>query len=199
MKKLILAFLFSVNAFSQQIPLWLTDKSVDTNFDKRVYLFATIDDYKKDNGQFIGEYVVNTWDNMIGHNTLFYTKDGKEEKVNLNKYFGLKIGTFYFIMNTKKPKTLMKVIKEKEKVFYVEGGFYTDMIFHKKNKGSSSRTRLPMFYSDSIGSEFIELREIFKLEANNPNLKDLLIGLNKAKKLGYHDSFQAYFDCITKF
>jgi len=197
--KFIFFFLLSVNAFSQQIPFWLTDKSVDTNFDKRVYLYSTIEDYKSDKGEYIGEYVVNTWDNVMGHNSLFYKKDGKEEKVNLNKYFGFKIGTFYFVMNAKKPKTLMKVIKEKEKVFYVEGGFYTNMIFNKRNKGTSTRTRYPLYYSDSLGSEFIEFKEIFKLEANNQNLKDLLNCFNNAKKLDSHVKVQVYFDCITNF
>ena len=197
--KFIFFFLLSVNVFSQPIPFWLKDKSVDTNFDKRVYLFNTIEDYKNDKGQYIGEFVVNTWDNVIGHNTLYYKNDGKEEKVNLNKHFGFKIGSFYFVMNTKNPKALMKVVKVKEKIFYVEGGFYTNMIFNKKNEGTSSRIRYPFFYTDSLGSEFIELRKIFKLEKNNQNLKDLINCLNNAKKLGAHEMIQAHFDCMRNF
>lgn len=176
-----------------QICLGQDNKNTDLSF----YSYLSINDLKNDDGKYHGKFSSYSW-NSWGKNNIFVVKELKEEKVNINKYWGFKINNNIFRNHKSSPKIPLRIISIKEKIFYIDGYFFLGSL--KYGISSSSRTKEAVFYSDTFESKIYTIDKLIKKEKNNKKLLAITNCLKKAKKrYGYQAKFNSYCKCIEEF
>ena len=165
------------------------------DLDKNVYMYKTIEDFNSQKGEFVGELSWFEWYGW-GSSQLFLKNNDVETKLNLNKYWGFKIGDYLFRMNNNSPKMPLCVVNTNEKVFYINGFFYLSIIRYGI-PGSSDRSENAVFYSDTIDSEIYAITKIINNEKDNPKLQELIECIKKGKKrYGAQSQFNAFSECL---
>lgn len=192
MKKLffIIAFLTTFIGQAQEEPQKI-------NYDKTVTMYKTYADFKGEKGVMVGQLDSFSWHSW-GGNTLHVT-GGKQEKVNMNDYWGFTVGDFLFRSKQNGMRIPVVVLNVTSKIYYCEGYMFLDMIRANSTGGSSSRTDESIFYSDDMEGDIMEITKIISKEKDNPELAGMVECIKKGKKRrGYQAQFNSFYECITK-
>ncbi len=180
---LYLTFLFSLTLFSQE------SETIKTS---QVFLFESAENLINNKGEYAGEYVSYSWSNKI-----YAELNRKKNKINLNKYWGFKIGPVFFRMNNTKPKIPLQIIGINDKIFYLNGYFYLNKLAHNH---ASSRSNDNIFYSNALTEDIRHIDKITHKEKDNIELKSLCDCIKKAKKrYGDQAKFNGKYKCINSF
>ncbi len=164
--------------------------------EKSLIVYKTYEDFMNNTGLNLGtitNYVSGTW----GDNKIVIKRGNKEDKINMNQYWGFRVDDYIFRMNKDGIKLPLLVLKKDEKIFYADGYLYYNKIMFDRDEGSSIRESDGYFYSDNLNSEVFEITKIIKNEKDNPKLKELIECIKKAKKrYGVQSKFNGYSECL---
>lgn len=224
-----LLIISTISVFSQDY----TQDTDKVDYDKKVHSYTTLEDFKNEKSIFVGEYYHYNPDidkltlhfldtsekamkenkkreskkTKIGFSVMgigFGGKFGpKTIKYKTKKIWGFKVYKFVFRVKKSSPKMLVAIIKNKEKVFYVNGGLYLNMIGNGLAEGymtTSNFNSSHVFYSDDLNSEIKDIKKFIKKEKDNPKFTSLVKCLkNSKKRSGTRAKFNSYLHCIENF
>jgi len=202
MRYLLLILFFSFLNAQGQIP---DAKKVE--YDKKIYIYETLDDFKNDNGKYVGDFygtygvhelIISEVPNKGKRRIIVMGVGGgpKPKTINTKNYWGYKIDKYVFRVNKKVHVALIKI---KEKVFYADGDIYLSMIQLNSNIGYSSSTSYyytGIFYSENMLSKIIDIK---KFPKKDKDFSQLTKCLKKAKKrYGSQAKFNSRVKCIEE-
>jgi len=193
MRKLlvILTFFIGIAAQSQEA-------AESPKYDKTATMYKTYADFQAKKGVPAGQYFSFSWSSW-GKNTLHTYVNGKEQKFDINDYWGFTVGDFLFRSRQNQIRIPVVVLNIKNsKVFYCEGYMFLDMIRADATSGRSSRTDDSIFYSDDMEGDIYEITKLPKKEKGNPELAGMIECVKKGeKRRGYQAQFNSFYECIT--
>ena len=91
----------------------------------------------------------------------------------------------------------MLIVKNEDKVFYLDGYLFLYRALYNDQDDSSFRSSDGCFYSDDLSSEVYEITKMIKKEKDNPQYKEMIECIKESKKrLGVQSQFNGYVKCI---
>lgn len=164
--------------------------------DKRFFVFDTYEDFKNNEGRYIGLYHAFNW--YWRGNMIRYEVDNAGEDMRVNDFWGFRIGDYYFRNKTAGPNIPVEIILNKDKVFYLDG--YIRLKYLAGEEEAYLRSEKAVFYSDDFESKIYTIDKLIKKEDKNAALSSLIPCLKKAKeRYGYQAQFNNYVECLGEF
>lgn len=162
-------------------------------YDKKVYLFRTYQDFVNNKPEEIGKYAGQEWTLFKGTTIFLKNLDGNKIPLLVNDIWGFKIDKYVFRgLNGKYPAL---IIKEKFKIFYMNGSLMLDRIRWDSPKLVIDVVGDVYFYSDDLDSKIYEINKLKSKEKENINFAPLFECLKSAKK---RHSAQGELDSTTE-
>ena len=189
--------------FSQKNQSDNNNKKIE--YDKRVYIYKSFDDYKNDKKEYIGYFYGYRWTakqvlTFGGKLKLFVTENEDSddyEGVKVDNYWGFTIDNYLF--RIKQNKMLCVINKKHNKYFYLEGQFILSMIKDEEESGTLYEIGESdyIFYSDDLTSKVYRIQKIRK--EKSPKFDSLKKCIKKAKKKrGIQNRLDAYYECVME-
>tara|TARA_R110002050_G_scaffold97971_1_gene203612 strand:- start:52 stop:636 length:585 start_codon:yes stop_codon:yes gene_type:complete len=169
--------------------------------DNKIYIYKSFEDFKSDNGEYIGEFEDFASSPIYNAFGFFFMKEnGKKRYVGVKKSnWGFRVGEHVFRKQKAGENVVLGVLKHKEKVFYISGAMVLRMLGNEGKSGWSSDSNV-LFYSDNYESDVFRIDKLLKKEKDNSSFFKLNKCLEEAKRLeGNQAKFKASKSCIENF
>lgn len=181
--------------------LFLTSKlfSQTGDFDKKIYVYKTYEDFVNNISEEKGELDGHEWSIFSGVKIFLKTTTGNDRNYFMAKnMWGFKIDKFLFrVVNNNYPICL---IKHKGKYFYSIGNLQLSRIKFDSPEMSIQVDGKVLFYSDEINSEVYEINKLKSNEKDNPEYEPIINCLKRAKQRhGKQAVLNSTIDCIQDF
>lgn len=173
--------------------------SQNVEFDKKIYVYKTYEDYVNNVADEKGELDGHEWSLFSGAKIFLKSTSGNERKYFMAKnMWGFKIDKFLFrVVNNDYPVCL---IKQKGKYFYSIGNLQLSRIKFDSPNMSIQVDGKVLFYSDEINSDVFEISKLKSNEKNNPEYEPIINCLKEAKKRHSKQGvLNSTIDCVQDF
>ena len=181
---LLFPILFSTLTFSQD------------RYDRQVYVYKTYDDYVNKTPENFGHFTRVEWSH--GATIKAFKEDKRDYFLKVDEIWGFRIDKYTF--RSLKGKYPAAIIKEKGKVFYINGSSYLNMIYYDSEKAFTIDEHEIFFYSNNLNSEIFEIKKLKNKEKENPEFNSLIDCLERAKKrYSTQGIIDSSIECIKNF
>jgi hypothetical protein len=150
------------------------------DFDKKLYVFNSYEDFVNDKPTYVGEYAGRKWDSWFGTTLYYKDESGKEHKYKPSDVWGFKIDDYFFrSFDLKNP---VQILKKNIKIFYINAGVMLQRIYFDSPEMETQIEGEAFFFSDDLNSKIFEIGKLKSKAQDVPELEALINCLKRANK-----------------